>query len=407
MINFIFLEIFWIVNRYCALFAAPTSAGGENKPPGLKLILKVGSQPPAESASIDSSAQPSKMGDEAQQAVDALSKDDRQHKKAKKKKKKKDRDKHDKKHKHHHKEKKKRPRDESSQDDISLGEDSLSDPPKRVKMEPDGPIREPRTCVLRQRQERTALQKLLDHLLKTLEKRDPQQFFAWPVTDHIAPGYSQIIQQPMDFSTMKQKIDENMYPTMNDYIEDFKLMCNNAMVYNHPETIYFKAAKKLLHVGLRIMTPDKLKPLIPLVPCMVELNRAQLGFDLGHEDRIIDVPDDLATTEDAISADSKSQETIRPLSKFEAIPDEMSPEEILAQAQKAAKGAADRLSVRKSCSMGFLRQKDDGSTSLAILVPGSGVTPGTNERPVSLGQLTGKPHFIITYLFSFLSFHNT
>jgi len=37
-----------------------------------------------------------------------------------------------------------------------------------------------------------------------------------------------------------------------------------------------------------------------------------------------------------------------------------------------------------------LRQRKDGSTSLSILVPGDGVTPGTNEQPISLGMLTGK-----------------
>lgn len=40
--------------------------------------------------------------------------------------------------------------------------------------------------------------------------------------------------------------------------------------------------------------------------------------------------------------------------------------------------------------MGFLRQKKDGTTSLQIIVPGDGVIPGTNQRPVSLGQLMGK-----------------
>lgn len=40
--------------------------------------------------------------------------------------------------------------------------------------------------------------------------------------------------------------------------------------------------------------------------------------------------------------------------------------------------------------LGFLRQRKDGSTSLSILVPGDGVTPGTNEQPISLGMLTGK-----------------
>ena len=37
-----------------------------------------------------------------------------------------------------------------------------------------------------------------------------------------------------------------------------------------------------------------------------------------------------------------------------------------------------------------MRQRKDGSTSLSILVPGDGVTPGTNEQPISLGMLTGK-----------------
>lgn len=45
---------------------------------------------------------------------------------------------------------------------------------------------------------------------------------------------------------------------------------------------------------------------------------------------------------------------------------------------------------RMEPKMGFLRQKKDGTTSLNILVGGTGVIPGTNERPVSLGVLTGK-----------------
>lgn len=40
--------------------------------------------------------------------------------------------------------------------------------------------------------------------------------------------------------------------------------------------------------------------------------------------------------------------------------------------------------------MGFLRQRKDGSTTLNILVAGSGVIAGTQERPVSLRMLTGK-----------------
>lgn len=35
---------------------------------------------------------------------------------------------------------------------------------------------------------------------------------------------------------------------------DFKVMCENAMIYNKPETIYYKAAKKLLHSGMKILS---------------------------------------------------------------------------------------------------------------------------------------------------------
>ena len=42
-------------------------------------------------------------------------------------------------------------------------------------------------------------------------------FFAFPVTDNIAPLYSQIIKQPMDLSTMKGKIDAGEYQTVAEY----------------------------------------------------------------------------------------------------------------------------------------------------------------------------------------------
>uniref|UniRef100_A0A1B6DLS8 Bromo domain-containing protein n=1 Tax=Clastoptera arizonana TaxID=38151 RepID=A0A1B6DLS8_9HEMI len=346
--------------------------------------------------------------------------EDRQHKKAKKKKKKKEKDKekHDKKRKHHHKEKRKRLRDESSQDDISLGEESLPEPPlaKRMAIESKSseqsettehgnhgsPSREPRLCVqlLRQRQElmcaKSPLQKLLDHLQSSLEKRDPQQFFAWPVTDQIAPNYSQIIPQPMDFSTMKQKIDDNMYTNLNDYIEDFKLMCGNAMVYNHPDTIYYKAAKRLLHAGVKSMSPDKLKVLATTTPVMLQIPKEQLGFDLGTNtidlDKTLDsVEMKIDEEEDIPPAPVRRGPHYVPESKFEAIPDDLTPDEILEQATKAAKNARARLNIRKPNSkMGFLRTQKDGTTSLAIIVPNDGLDLETNEKAVSLGQLVGK-----------------
>ncbi|CAG2060748.1 unnamed protein product, partial [Timema podura] len=183
--------------------------------------------------------------------------------------------------------------------------------------------------------------------------------------------------------------------------EDFKLMCNNAMVYNHPETIYYKAAKKLLHVGVKMMSQDKLKPLRSVITYMVDISREELGFDLGYEEGVVGVKiepeeeqeegEDSQDTLEVKQEVKKIIETNKPLSKFEAIPDDLTPEEILEQAQKAARSAAEKLSLKRANSkMGFLRQRKDGTTSLAIVVPNDGVTPGTNERPISLGVLCGK-----------------
>ncbi|KAG5860787.1 hypothetical protein JTB14_010744 [Gonioctena quinquepunctata] len=173
--------------------------------PGLKLILKVGSQAtPEYNTNFDQSLPVVGEGPEDQMQIDpndpyfAMSRT--HHKKSKKKKKKKDKNKdREKRHKHHHKDKKRKREDNEETEEVG------------VYPQIGSPGRELRTCVIKKLQERTPLSKGLDHLLTQLEKKDPQNFFAWPVTENIAPGYSTIITNPMDFSTMRQKIEENQY----------------------------------------------------------------------------------------------------------------------------------------------------------------------------------------------------
>ncbi|KAF7227689.1 transcript variant X2 [Nothobranchius furzeri] len=120
-----------------------------------------------------------------------------------------------------------------------------------VEQQGDRPVR---SCRTQQENESTPRQQLLEHFLRQLQRKDPHGFFACPVTDAIAPGYSSIIKHPMDFSTIKDKIKNNEYNTITEFKADFKLMCDNAMVYNRPETVYYKAAKKLLHTGFKMMS---------------------------------------------------------------------------------------------------------------------------------------------------------
>jgi bromodomain-containing protein 7/9 len=57
-------------------------------------------------------------------------------------------------------------------------------------------------------------------------RKDINGFFAYPVNDVIAPGYSSIITNPMDFSTMKYKIDTHAYASLEEFRVSSKYVAN-------------------------------------------------------------------------------------------------------------------------------------------------------------------------------------
>lgn len=100
------------------------------------------------------------------------------------------------------------------------------------------------------------LKAFLKDLHQQIAKRDPEGIFAEPVTDDIAPGYSAIIHHPLDLKTVLKKIETNAYPSVNEFRDDFELMCNNAMTYNTPDTVYYASAKRLLSFGLKLISKE-------------------------------------------------------------------------------------------------------------------------------------------------------
>ncbi|KAK4471892.1 hypothetical protein MN116_005278 [Schistosoma mekongi] len=78
-----------------------------------------------------------------------------------------------------------------------------------------------------------------------LQALDTNQFFAKPVEPSLAPDYALIIKNPMDFSTIRKKIENFDYITMDDLLSDFDLMLENCFEYNRETSIYYTAAVKL------------------------------------------------------------------------------------------------------------------------------------------------------------------
>ncbi|XP_022368111.1 bromodomain-containing protein 9 isoform X3 [Enhydra lutris kenyoni] len=334
----------------------------------LKLVLKVGG---SEVTELSGSGHDSSYYDDRSDHER-----ERHREKKKKKKKKAEKEKHlDDEERRKRKEEKKRKREKEHGD--TEGEADDFDPGKKVEVEPppDRPVRACRTQAAEH--ESTPIQQLLEHFLRQLQRKDPHGFFAFPVTDAIAPGYSMIIKHPMDFGTMKDKIVANEYKSVTEFKADFKLMCDNAMTYNRPDTVYYKLAKKILHAGFKMMSKAAL---------------------LGSEDPAAEEPvAEVAPVQVETARKSKrpSREVIscvfEPEGNACSLTDSTAEEHVLALAEHAADEARDRVSrLLPGGKMGYLRKNGDGGLLYSVVNTAEPDADEEETHPVDLSSLSSK-----------------
>ncbi|XP_020095698.1 bromodomain-containing protein DDB_G0270170 [Ananas comosus] len=87
--------------------------------------------------------------------------------------------------------------------------------------------------------------KTLEAILDKLQKKDTYGVFAEPVDPEELPDYHDVIDHPMDFGTIRKKLARNLYRSFEQFEDDVFLICNNAMQYNAPDTIYFRQARSI------------------------------------------------------------------------------------------------------------------------------------------------------------------
>uniref|UniRef100_A0A8C8ZGN6 Bromodomain-containing protein 9 n=1 Tax=Prolemur simus TaxID=1328070 RepID=A0A8C8ZGN6_PROSS len=335
----------------------------------LKLVLKVGG---SEVTELSGSGHDSSYYD------DRSDHERERHKEKKKKKKKKsEKEKHlGDEERRKRKEEKKRKREKEHCD--TEGEADDFDPGRKVEVEPppDRPVRACRTQPAEN--ESTPIQQLLEHFLRQLQRKDPHGFFAFPVTDAIAPGYSMIIKHPMDFGTMKDKIVANEYKSVTEFKADFKLMCDNAMTYNRPDTVYYKLAKKILHAGFKMMS-----------------KQAAL---LGNEDTAVEepVPEVVPVqVETAKKSKKPSREVIscvfEPEGNACSLTDSTAEEHVLALVEHAADEARDRINrFLPGGKVGYLKRSGDGSLLYSVVNTAEPDADEEETHPVDLSSLSSK-----------------
>ncbi|XP_074384098.1 bromodomain and PHD finger-containing protein 3 isoform X2 [Zonotrichia albicollis] len=94
---------------------------------------------------------------------------------------------------------------------------------------------------------------LLRTTLDLLQEKDAAQIFTEPVNLNEVPDYLEFISNPMDFSTMRRKLESHLYRTLDEFEEDFNLIVANCMRYNAKDTIFHRAAVRLRDLGGAIL----------------------------------------------------------------------------------------------------------------------------------------------------------
>uniref|UniRef100_A0A3Q3IZE0 Bromodomain and PHD finger containing, 3b n=1 Tax=Monopterus albus TaxID=43700 RepID=A0A3Q3IZE0_MONAL len=94
---------------------------------------------------------------------------------------------------------------------------------------------------------------LLRSTLDQLQEKDTAQIFAQPVNIKEVPDYLEFITHPMDFSTMRTKLESHAYCSVADLEADFNLMVSNCLLYNAKDTVFHRAALRLRDLGGAIL----------------------------------------------------------------------------------------------------------------------------------------------------------
>ncbi|XP_078334663.1 bromodomain adjacent to zinc finger domain protein 2B-like isoform X10 [Crassostrea virginica] len=82
-------------------------------------------------------------------------------------------------------------------------------------------------------------------ILTEMDKHDDGWPFLKPVNFKQFPAYKKYIRQPMDFTTMKNKLRDNQYKTRGDFAADVRLTFNNCQTFNEDDSEVGKAGHSM------------------------------------------------------------------------------------------------------------------------------------------------------------------
>jgi len=107
------------------------------------------------------------------------------------------------------------------------------------------------------KQEELTLSESLNRVLDHLAVLDKGNIFKEPVDLEETPDYLACISNPMDFSTMRTKVEGEEYTSIETFEEDFLLVVTNCLTYNEEDTKFWRAARRIKKLGLAVIEDSK------------------------------------------------------------------------------------------------------------------------------------------------------
>ncbi|CDO53934.1 hypothetical protein DV113_004955 [Geotrichum candidum] len=98
---------------------------------------------------------------------------------------------------------------------------------------------------LARRPKRSSHFAVMQQLLSDMQNHPSAWPFAQPVNRDEVQDYYEVIKEPMDLSTMEQRLEADAYTSVEQFLYDARLIFNNCRSYNNETTTYYKNANKL------------------------------------------------------------------------------------------------------------------------------------------------------------------
>jgi hypothetical protein len=73
---------------------------------------------------------------------------------------------------------------------------------------------------------------------------EPYGLFQQPVTEVDVPGYSQVILAPMDFATIRSRLERRLYRELSEVANDVFLCYDNCEHFNADDSVFYQEAQR-------------------------------------------------------------------------------------------------------------------------------------------------------------------